>query len=179
MNFELLVCVVAGEPGQQDEGPDHPAAAGPLSHLSLACTETHLLAPGHRLLSPLSSVQHLSLPILRGWLEACWLTCTLEEYNCPLDSVCSNLNEVNIVWNVRCSDWYQCASPTSSPDPRSMQSNMRLFFFLNQDPEKTNMKIARMFLCGFCAANYFSCPWEFRINSEAVDQIRRSSYCNH
>lgn len=58
---EFLRCVVVGEPGQQDEGSDHPAAAGSLSHLSVACTETHLLAAGHRLLSPLPPVQHVLL----------------------------------------------------------------------------------------------------------------------
>ncbi|XP_070841589.1 uncharacterized protein [Chaetodon trifascialis] len=58
------------EPGQQDEGSDHPAAAGSLSHLSVSRTETHLLPPGHRLLSSLPSVQHLPLLTPRGRLEA-------------------------------------------------------------------------------------------------------------
>ena len=69
---EFLRCVVVGEPGQQDEGSDHPAAAGSLSHLSVACTETHLLAAGHRLLSPLPPVQHVLLVTPRRWLASCW-----------------------------------------------------------------------------------------------------------
>ncbi|XP_031134826.1 uncharacterized protein si:ch211-152p11.4 isoform X2 [Sander lucioperca] len=58
------------EPGQQDAGPEPPAAAGSLSHLSGPRSETHLLAPGHGLLSPLPPVQHLPLLTARGRLAA-------------------------------------------------------------------------------------------------------------
>ncbi|XP_034748914.1 uncharacterized protein si:ch211-152p11.4 isoform X2 [Etheostoma cragini] len=54
------------EPGQQDAGPEPPVAAGSLSHLSGPRSETHLLAPGHGLLSSIPPVQHLPLITARG-----------------------------------------------------------------------------------------------------------------
>lgn len=69
MNAEQLLCcccLSVGEPGQQDKGTDNPAPAGSFSHVFEPCTETHLFTPRHRLLSPLSSVQHLPLLTSRG-----------------------------------------------------------------------------------------------------------------
>lgn len=66
----ITVLFLLGEPGQQNQRSDHPAAAGSLSHLAVPRTETHLLAPGLRLLSPIPPVQHLPLLTARGRLAS-------------------------------------------------------------------------------------------------------------
>ncbi|XP_077405560.1 uncharacterized protein LOC144037719 isoform X2 [Vanacampus margaritifer] len=55
---------------QQDQRFDHPAAAGSLSHVSVPCTEAHLLTPGPRLLPPLPPVYRLPCFTARGRLAA-------------------------------------------------------------------------------------------------------------